>query len=264
MRLRPSRARGSYARREAFETAPQCAKPMRATAALLGVLSLAASARAQNDNIDSNSAGGRQGVEHGTGQACVCRTADCTGLEPTDTNGCPPLDPAHPERDGKNRWLPDMGDHINIQHGCPDGVLECPCESAVGDYIDAGTKEECVGRTQGLTDAQVAKMVANGVDPAKHECGCCHCNAIAGGGTGLKKECDELDEEAWDPNVHACSSTFWIVVFVIFTLVGGGAAGVFLTKRKKEQMAEKNAQDKATLDEWDKSKESGDGDVDDA
>jgi hypothetical protein len=54
------------------------------------------------------------------------------------------------------------------------------------------------------------------------------------------------------------------VVFVIFTLVGGGAAGVFLTKRKKEQMAEKNAQDKATLDEWDKSKESGDGDVDDA
>lgn len=201
----------------------------------VALLNLASSGCAQ----DSDSIGGKQGVEHGTGQACICRTADCTGLEPSETNGCK-------ANEAKNIWLPTSAP--GVVHQCPVGVLQCPCETSDGAYVHANTEFECTGKTQGLSDAQVEKMIANGVDPAKHQCGCCHCNAIAGGGTELDKTCDEGHVDAWNPDVHACDSNFWIIVFVFLTLIGGGAAGIYLTKRKKAQMAEQEMEDKAALD----------------
>lgn len=216
---------------------------MKATT-FLAALSLAASGRAQ-EQINSDSVGGKQGVQHGTGQACICRTADCTGLEPTATNGC------------------KAGETENIWHEanqqCPEGVSYCPCETSDGLYVDAQTEDACLRRSQGLSDAQVAKMVENGLDPAKHECGCCHCNSIAGGRTSVTKLCDEGHVDAWDPEVHSCDSSFWIVVAVAVVLIGGGATGVYLTKKKKAQMADQEMQDKSTLDGW-KKENTSDGD----
>lgn len=214
----------------------------------LALLSLAGSGCAQ---VDSDSVGGKQGVQHGTGAACICRTADCTGLAPTATNGCK-------QGETKNIWLPSLDPPV--VHQCPSGVDYCPCETSDGAFVDATSEDACTGRSQGLSDEQVAKMIENNLDPAKHECGCCQCNAIAGGGTTLDKTCDEGHIDAWDPEVHACDSGFWIVVFVALTLIGGGVAGVYLTKRKKAQMAEQEMEDKATLGSFDKKGLSDDAD----
>ena len=204
----------------------------------LALLSLVGPGCAQN----SDSIGGKQGVDHGTGQACICHTADCTGLEPSETNGC---------KAGQtiNVWLPTSAP--DAVHQCPTGVLTCPCETSDGAYVNANTEEECTGKSQGLSQEQVDAMIANGVNPAKHECGCCHCNAIAGGGTELDKTCDEGHVEAWNPDVHVCDNNFWVVVFVVLTLIAGGAAGVYLTKRKKAQMAAQELEDKQALDSLD-------------
>ena len=219
--------------------------------ALLSALALVAPAWSQNDDISGS--GGKSGVEHGTGQACVCRVADCTGLTPTKENGCP--------NDGtgtKNRWIPD-------NRSCPQGVNECPCETSDGHYVNAKDEHECHGKTQGLTTDQVLALEANGLDPAQHECQCCHCNAQVGGGTNLGKECDERNPEAWNPEVHSCSSSFWIVVFVVLTLAIGGVVGVQLTKKKAE-FEQREDENRDAMRDWDDKSKTGksDGDTDDA
>lgn len=75
---------------------------------------------------------------------------------------------------------------------------------------------------------------------------------LRGGGTTLDKTCDEGHIDAYDQDVHACDSNFWVWMFVMLTLIGGGAAGVYLTKRKKALMAEQEMEDKATLDTFNK------------
>lgn len=75
----------------------------------------------------------------------------------------------------------------------------------------------------------------------------------------MTKLCDEGHVDAWDPEVHSCDSSFWIVVAVAVVLIGGGATGVYLTKKKKAQMADQEMQDKSTLDGW-KKENTSDGD----
>jgi len=114
--------------------------------------------------------------------------------------------------------------------GCPDGVEHCDCEDSDGHWIDANSEQECL-RTQGLTEAQIAAMVANGVDPADHECSCCTCHA--GVGASQTKICDEHDENAWDPDNHSCSTMFYVWMMVFLVLIGGGVFGYWFTQKKK-------------------------------